>query len=97
MFNAKSKKMIIEVKGVKCGMSRELMMEIVRRNCKVDHRIIDSMVKLMRIYDEEDHKAYDYSIKLENYDFAGIVSDFELLKKAGVIKKVVETTCYIVY
>lgn len=97
MFKAKSNKMTIEVKGVKAEMSRELMKEIVRRNCKVDSRIVDSMVDRVGISGETGHETYDYQIELENYDFTGIAKDFELLKKAGVIKQVIKTTCYIVY
>lgn len=97
MFKAKSNKMTIKVEGVKAEDSRELMKEIVRRNCKVDPRIIDSMVNYARVSGENGHEVCDYYVRLENYDFGGIVNDFELLKKAGAIKQVVKTTCYIVY
>jgi len=99
MFMAKKNRMYIDVKGVdgRDNDRRELMKEIVRRNCEVDPRIIDSMVSRSAVYGEKSHEKFDYHIELENYNFAGIVKDFELLKKAGIIEHVTKSMNYIVY
>lgn len=95
----KKNKMLIDVNGVdaKCDADA-LMKEIVRRNCKVDPRVIYSMVRRIGTFGEGTHdKRYAYQIELENYDMAGVAKDFELLKMAGVIESVTKTKCYIVH
>lgn len=98
MFKALEKKMLITVKGVDTKTdARALMRMIVERNCKVDPRIIDSMIELKGTYGEGKHETYEYQLVLENYDFRGIVQDFKLLKTAGVIESVTKSPCWIVY
>lgn len=98
MFKAKKTVMYIDVKGVDDMTDRrDLMREIIRRNCEVDHRIVDSLVTKMGTCGDDKHKKCDYQLRLENYDLRGIARDFELLKKAGIIEHVTEPTNYIVY
>lgn len=95
----KGNKMAITVKGVDVANDdrRILMSYIIRRNCDVDYRIIDSMINKGRCYGEKGHEKCDYDLELENFDFAGISRDFKLLQLAGVIEHVVKATNYIVY
>lgn len=98
MLKAKNTYMYIDVKGVVDNeYSGTLMKEIIRRNCDVDGRIIDSLVKKLGSCDDEKHKKCDYQLRLENYDMRGITRDFELLKRAGIIEHVTKPTNYIVY
>lgn len=98
MFKAMEKKMLITVKGVDTKSdARALMRMIVERNCKVDPRIIDSMIRLKGTYGEGKHETYEYQIELENYNLCGIAHDFKLLKAAGVIESVAKDPCWIVY
>ena len=98
MFNAKQKKMMIDVTGVDAVTDRRKLMElVVRRNCEVDPRVVDSMVDRVALYGEKEHEKCDYQIALENYDMRGIAKDFELLKAAGIIEHVTKVKCYIVY
>lgn len=98
MLKAKNTYMYIDVKGVvENEYSDTLMKEIIRRNCNVDGRIIDSLVRKQVCYGDENHKKCDYQLRLENYDLHGIVRDFELLKRAGIIEHVMKPTNYIVY
>lgn len=91
MFNSKVNHMTVIVKGVRdddCE-GRELMMEVVRRNCKVDPRLISQTVYSIRTYeDEKKKKRTDFNVEFEAFDMGGIIRDFKLLKKAGVIKQV---------
>lgn len=97
MLKAKKPVMYIDVKGVDDMTDRrDLMREIIRRNCKVDHRIADSLVTWVGSCGDKDHKKCDYQLRLENYDLGGIARDFELLKKAGIIEHVTKPTNYIV-
>lgn len=82
--------MTIIVVGVLEGNcnGRELMMEVIRRNCKMDYRLVNQMVYRMRDYESGKQRFSDYNVELEAYNMEGVVRDFELLKKAGVIKKV---------
>lgn len=97
MLKAKKNSMYIDVTGVNDMTDRStLMEEIIRRNCDVDPRIINSLVNKLWRYSDENHKKCDYQIKLENYDLRGIARDFELLKKAGIIEHVTKPTNYIV-
>ena len=77
----------------------ELMKEVIRRNCKIDNRLASQMVYRVRDYEDGKHKRCDYHVEFEAYSMGGIVRDFELLKKAEVIKKVEkkQDTIYIVY
>lgn len=98
MFKAKKNYMCIDVKGVDDTTDRrELMKEIIRRNCDVDDRIIDSMVNKLERCGDEKHKKCDYQLTLENYDMRGITRDFKLLKIAGIVEHVTKVTNYIVY
>lgn len=98
MFKAKKTIMYIDVKGVDDMTDRrDLMREVIRRNCDVDSRIIDSLVDKLGSCGDKDHKKCDYQIKLENYDLRGIALDFKLLKSAGIIEHVSKLTNYIVY
>ena len=98
MFKAKNHYMYIDVKGVNDNeYSCTLMKAIIRRNCDVDYRIINSMVNKQLVYGDENHKKCDYQLRLENYNLHGITQDFELLKAAGIIEHVVKPTNYIVY
>lgn len=97
MFKAKKTVMYIDVKGVDDMTDRStLMAEIIRRNCDVDPRIINSLVNKLGSCGDKDHKKCEYQLRLENYDLRGIARDFELLKKAGIIEHVTKPTNYIV-
>ena len=98
MFKTKNNLMYIDVKGVDDMTDRRnLMKEIIRRNCDVDPRIMDSLVNKLGSCGDQDHKKCDYQLRLENYDLHGIARDFELLKQAGIIEHVAKVTNYIVY
>lgn len=98
MLKAKKNSMNIDVTGVDDMTDRStLMKEIIRRNCEVDYRIVDSLVIKLRRYGDENHKKCNYILILENYDLRGVARDFELLKKAGIIEHVTKPTNYIVY
>ena len=98
MLKAKKNSMYIDVTGVDDMTDRrDLMREVIRRNCDVDPRIINSLVNKLGRYGDENHKKCDYQIKLENYDMRGIALDFKLLKSAGIIEHVSKLTNYIVY
>lgn len=97
MFKAKKTVMYIDVKGVDDMTDRStLIEEIIRRNCDVDPRIINSLVNKLGSCGDKDHKKCEYQLRLENYDLRGIARDFELLKKAGIIEHVTKPTNYIV-
>ena len=97
MFEAKKTVMYIDVKGVDDMTDRrDLMKEIILRNCVIDHRIADSLVNKLGSCGDKDHKKCEYQLRLENYDLCGIERDFELLKKAGIIEYVTKPTNYIV-
>ena len=97
MFKEKKTVMYIDVKGVDDMTDRStLMEEIIRRNCDVDPRIINSLVNKLGSCGDKDHKKCEYQLRLENYDLRGIARDFELLKKAGIIEHVTKPTNYIV-
>lgn len=97
MLKAKKTVMYIDVKGVDDMTDRrDLMRGIIRRNCEVDHRIVDSLVIKLRGYGDENHKKCNYILILENYDLRGVARDFELLKKTGIIEHVIKPTNYIV-
>lgn len=97
MLKAKKNSMYIDVTGVDDMTDRStLMEEIIRRNCDVDHRIVDSLVTWVGSCGDKDHKKCEYQLRLENYDLGGIARDFELLKKAGIIEHVTKPTNYIV-
>lgn len=53
----------------------------------------------IRTYEDGKKKRTDFDVKLEAFDPRGIRRDFELLKKAGVIKSVEikQETIYFVY
>ena len=87
MFNSKVNHMTVIVKGVRDDdyEGRELMMEVVRRNCKMDPRLVSQMVYSIRTYEDGKKKRTDFNIEFEAFDMGGIIRDFELLKKAGVI------------
>ena len=93
MFNSKVNHMTVIVKGVRDDdyEGRELMMEVVRRNCK--------MVYSIRTYEDGKKKRTDFNVEFEAFNMGGIIRDFELLKKAGVIKQVEKRqyTNYLVY
>lgn len=98
MLKAKKNSMYIDVTGVDDMTDRStLMEEIIRRNCDVDPRIINSLVNKLGSCGDKDHKKCEYQLRLENYDLGGIARDFELLKKAGIIEHVTKPTNYIVY
>lgn len=93
--------MTVIVKGVRDDdyEGRELMMEVVRRNCKMDPRLVSQTVYSIRTYEDGKKKRTDFNVKFEAFDPRGIRRDFELLKKAGVIKHVEmkQETIYFVY
>lgn len=93
--------MTVIVKGVRDDdhEGRELMMEVVRRNCKMDPRLVSQTVYSIRTYEDEKKKLTDFNVEFEAFDMGGIIRDFELLKKAGVIKHVEKKqyTNYLVY
>ena len=102
MFNSnKVNHMTVIVKGVRDDNFEgcELMKEVVRRNCKIDPRLVKQMVYLIRYYEDGKLKRSDFNVDFEAFDMGGITRDFELLKKAGVIKQVEKKqyTKYIVY
>ena len=97
MLKAKKNSMNIDVTGVDDMTDRrDLMKEIIRRNCVIDYRIVDSLVNKLGSCGDKDHKKCEYQLRLENYDLRGIARDFELLKKAGIIEHVTKPTNYIV-
>ena len=97
MLKAKKTVMYIDVKGVDDMTDRrDLMKEIILRNCVIDYRIVDSLVNKLGSCGDKDHKKCEYQLRLENYDLRGIARDFELLKKAGIIEHVTKPTNYIV-
>lgn len=56
MLKAKKNSMNIDVTGVDDMTDRcDLMREVIRRNCDVDPRIIDSLVIKLRRYGDENH------------------------------------------
>lgn len=56
MFKAKKTIMYIDVKGVDDMTDRrDLMREVIRRNCDVDSRIIDSLVDKLGSCGDKDH------------------------------------------
>lgn len=58
MFKAKKTIMYIDVKGVDDMTDRrDLMREVIRRNCDVDSRIIDSLVDKLGSCGDKDHKV----------------------------------------
>lgn len=90
MFKAKKTIMYIDVKGVDDMTDRrDLMREVIRRNCDVDSRIIDSLVDKLGSCGDKDHKKCEYQLKLKIH----LVVDAEMtkaqlmdiLKKADVI------------
>lgn len=102
MFESKKvNHMTVIVKGVLENNfeARELMMEVIRRNCNIDKRLVNQMVYTIRSYVDGKQKLCDFNVEFEAYDIGGIIRDFELLKKAGVIKKVEKKqyTKYLVY
>lgn len=101
MFNSKVNHMTVIVKGVRDDdyEGRELMMEVVRRNCKMNPRLISQMVYQIRTYEDGKKKRTDFNVAFEAFDPRGVRRDFELLKKAGVIKQVEmkQETIYFVY
>lgn len=59
MFKAKKTIMYIDVKGVDDMTDRrDLMREVIRRNCDVDSRIIDSLVDKLGSCGDKDHGLY---------------------------------------
>lgn len=101
MFNSKVNHMTVIVKGVRDDdyEGHEILREVVRRNCKMDSRLISQMVWSIRTYEDGEKKLKDFEVIFEAFNMRGIVRDFELLKKAGVIKQVEKKqyTKYIVY
>lgn len=90
MFNGKVNHMTVIVKGVRDDDYEgcELMKEVIRRNCKMDPRLVSQMVYRIRTYDDGKKKHTDFNVEFEAFDMGGIIRDFELLKKAGAIKQV---------
>lgn len=82
--------MTVIVKGVRDDNyeGRELMMEVVRRNCKMDPRLVSQMVYQIRTGEDGKLKRSDFNVEFEAFDIEDVIRDFELLKKAGVIKQV---------
>lgn len=67
MFKAKKTIMYIDVKGVDDMTDRrDLMREVIRRNCDVDSRIIDSLVDKLGSCGDKDHIMMN---KLKNGEF----------------------------
>lgn len=93
--------MTVIVKGVRDDNCEgcELMKEVIRRNCKMDQRLVSQMVYSIRTYEDRKKKRTDFNVEFEAFDMGGIIRDFELLKKAGVIKQVEKKqyTNYLVY
>ena len=101
MFSGKANRMTVIVKGVRDDdyEGRDLMMEVIRRNCEVDLRLVSQMVYSIRTYEDGKKKRTDFNVEFEAFDMGGIIRDFKLLKKAGVIKQVEKKqyTNYLVY
>lgn len=84
MFKAKKTIMYIDVKGVDDMTDRrDLMREVIRRNCDVDSRIIDSLVDKLGSCGDKDH--IHYQIQLERDDQRETEIRFENLKQHGHI------------
>lgn len=61
MLKAKKTAMYIDVKGVDDMTDRrDLMKEIIHRNCDVDLRIINSLVNKLGSCGDKDHKKCEY-------------------------------------
>ena len=90
MYISNVKLIKYKMKGVRDDgiEGRELMMEVVRRNCKMDPRLIGQGIYRIRDYEDGKLKRSDFNVEFEAFDMGGIIRDFELLKKAGVIKQV---------
>ena len=101
MFNGKVNHMTVIVKGVRDDDYEgcELMKEVIRQNCKMDPRLVSQMVYRIRTCEDGKKKRTDFNGDSEAFDPRGIIRDFELLKKAGVIKQVEKKqyTNYLVY
>lgn len=66
MLKAKKNSMNIDVTGVDDMTDRcDLMREVIRRNCDVDPRIIDSLVIKLRRYGDENHIYEKHGFKAE--------------------------------
>ena len=66
MFKAKKTIMYIDVKGVDDMTDRrDLMREVIRRNCDVDSRIIDSLVDKLGSCGDKDHMLKHYKKHLK--------------------------------
>ena len=74
--------MTVIVKGVRDDdyEGRELMMEVVRRNCKMDPRLVGQTVYRIRTYEDEKKKRSDFNVDFEAFDMGGIIRDFKLLQ-----------------
>ena len=70
MFNSKVNHMTVIVKGVRDDgiEGRELMMEVVRRNCKMDPRLIGQGIYRIRDYEDGKLKRSDFNVEFEAFD-----------------------------
>ena len=75
MFNSKVNHMTVIVKGVRDDdyEGRELMMEVVRRNCKMDPRLVSQMVYSIRTYEDGKKKRTDFNVEFEAFGMGGIM------------------------
>lgn len=70
MLKAKKNSMYIDVTGVDDMTDRStLMEEIIRRNCDVDPRIINSLVNKLGRYGDENHKLTSYQKTMYRMDY----------------------------
>lgn len=71
MLKAKKNSMNIDVTGVDDMTDRcDLMREVIRRNCDVDPRIIDSLVIKLRRYGDENHMMRNEDLAADALDNA---------------------------
>lgn len=65
----------------------------------MDQRLVSQTVYSIRTYEDRKKKRTDFNVEFEAFDMAGIIRDFKLLQKAGVIKQVEKKqyTNYLVY
>ena len=71
--------MTVIVKGVRDDDYEgcELMKEVIRRNCKMDQRLVSQMVYKIRTYEDGKKKRTDFNVEFEAFDMGGIIRDAE--------------------
>ena len=99
-INAVTKRLYPEI-AKKNGTTASRVERAIRHAIEVawDPRLVSQMVYSIRTYEDGKKKRTDFNVEFEAFSMGGIIRDFELLKKAGVIKQVEKKqyTNYLVY